>query len=234
MASYTLRTGLVLAGGYADKVRRVLFAQLRDSIKKGELSNSDVARAAAELNRLLFEILVNRLMIDKGDVVRIAIEYDVEPPNIVWRLDTLQIQAWKRIPDEEIEPKVKESLAKAEEYMRGEIAIEARKLGETDTGDIVYELLYNNIRVGALLVTPLDGSAVVRGAITDPTPMVLKRTTVEVEGDLDEYIERHVSELISNARNAEKREAQKVVREILALIPAEEVEEGEEYEGEEA
>ncbi len=220
----TLRTGLVIAGGYADKVRRVLFAQLRDKIKAGELSNQDVARAAAELNRLLFEIIVNRLQLDKGDVVRITVEYDVEPPEIRWKLDTLRIEAWKRIPDEEIETKVRGAVEGAEEYMKGEIRLEAERLGETDTGDIVYELRFQGRRVGVLLVTPLNGSAVVRGAIVEPSPMVIKRTKIDYEGDLDEYVREKAGELISAGANTEAREAQKIIREILALL-GEQVEE---------
>ncbi|MCE4601234.1 MAG: DUF2258 domain-containing protein [Desulfurococcales archaeon] len=233
MATNTLRTGLVIAGGYADKVRRVLFAQLRDLIKNGEITNTDVARAAAELNRLLFEILVNKLQVDKGDVVRISIDYTVDEEGIKWNLETLQVQVWKRIPDEEVEAKVKEALPEAEALMKGAIELQVNKLGETDTGDIVYEVTYNNMRVGALLVTPLNGNAVVRGAITEPTPMVLKRSVVEVEGSLDDFISENASRLISNARNTEKREAEKVVREILALTKAEtEIEEEEPYEPE--
>jgi len=226
--AYTLRTGLVIAGGYADKVRRVLFAQLRDKIKSGELSNTDVARAAAELNRLLFEILVNRLEIDKGDVVRITVDYVVEPPEIRWLLDTLRIQAWRRIPDEEVEAKVRGALESARDYMT-RVDLEVRRLGETDTGDIVYEVLFQGRRAGVLLVTPLDGTAVVRGAITQPSPMVIKRTTIKYEGDLDEVIASKITGLFENAANTEMRDAQKIIREILALLGQEY--ELEEYEG---
>jgi len=219
--AYTLRTGLVIAGGYADKVRRVLFAQLKDRIKKGELSNTDVARAAAELNRLLFEILVNRLQIDKGDVVRITIDYEVDPPEIRWLLDTLRIQAWRRIPDEEVEAKVRGAMESAREYMT-RVELGVRKLGETDTGDVVYEVLFHGRRAGLLLVTPLQGTAVVRGAITEPSPMVIRRTTIDYEGDLDEAIAARITGLFENAANTELRDAQKLIREILALL-------GEEY-----
>ncbi|MEB3847166.1 MAG: DUF2258 domain-containing protein [Desulfurococcales archaeon] len=221
---YTLRSGLVIAGGYADKVRRVLFAQLRDEVKSGRLSNSDVAKAAAELNRLLFEILVNKLHVDKGDVVRIIVEYEVEPPNIKWKLDTLTIQVWRRVPDEEIEPLVKEAIETAEEYMKGEIQLTVEKLGETDTGDVVYRVKYGDLDVGAILVTPVDHRAVIRGAITEPTPIVLRRTIIEYEGDLDQYISENISRIISQGRNSERREAQKVVNEILALLEVEEEE----------
>ena len=112
-----LSTGHIIAGAYADKVRRVLFAQLRDKIKAGELTNQLVAQKAGELNRLLFDILVNKLRIDKGDVVRIRVEYDIIDSDIVWRLDTLRIEVFKRVPDEEVEKAVKETIEKAREVL---------------------------------------------------------------------------------------------------------------------
>ncbi|MFN4046744.1 MAG: DUF2258 domain-containing protein [Acidilobaceae archaeon] len=74
----TLRSGYVIGGAYADKIRRTLFAQTRDLVKSGELSVQEVARAAGELNRILYEILVDRVKIEKGDVVRVSVNYTVE------------------------------------------------------------------------------------------------------------------------------------------------------------
>jgi len=221
----TLRTGLVIAGAYADKVRRVLFAQLRDRVKSGDISNSEVARAAGELNRLLFDILVNRLNIDKGDVVRITVDYDIQDGVIRWVLDTLQVQAWRRMPDEDVANAVRTSLSQAEEIMSGAIEFQADKLGSTDTGDIVYGITYQGRRVGALLVTPIDeGKAVVRGAVSEPTPLVLKKTIIEYDGELDEYIRSNITGIMSDAANTERREAEKIIREITALIEIEEEE----------
>ncbi len=226
----TLRTGLVIAGAYADKVRRVLFAQLRDKVKSGEITNTEVARAAGELNRLLFDILVNRLSIEKGDVVRITVDYEVSDGRIEWRLDTLQVQAWRMIPEEEVSEAVRSAISMAEEIMTGAIDFEARRLGETDTGDVVYEVLHQGRVVGAVLVTPIDeGEALVRGAVTEPTPLVLKRARIRYTGSLDEFIASRITSIMENASNTERREAEKVVREIRALIEAaggeEEVEE---------
>ncbi|MEM3904707.1 MAG: DUF2258 domain-containing protein, partial [Sulfolobales archaeon] len=36
----TLRSGYIIVGAYADKVRRVAFAQLKDSVKEGVLKSS--------------------------------------------------------------------------------------------------------------------------------------------------------------------------------------------------
>jgi len=217
----TLRTGLVIAGAYADKVRRVLFAQLRDKVKSGEISNSEVARASGELNRLLFDILVNRLNVDKGDVVRVTIDYDIEDSVIKWDLNTLQVQLWSRVPDERVNEAVQAAIGMAEEIMTGAIEFEASKLGETDTGDIVYDVMHQGRSVGALLVTPIDeGRILARGAVVEPTPLVLKRRSIEYSGDLDEFISSRITGIMEQASNAERREAEKIVREIKALIEA--------------
>ncbi|BAN90640.1 DUF2258 domain-containing protein [Aeropyrum camini] len=229
----TLRTGLVIAAGYADKVRRVLFAQLRDAIKSGELSNKDVAMAAGNLNRVLFELLVNKLKADKLDVVRIQIDYHVKDSQIQFDFSTLRVELWRRVPEEEIAPVVEDFAKTAPKLLEEEIRFTVERVGETDVGDIVYRIMYRGSDVGALIVTPLNGEALVRGAVVEPTPLVLKRTRVQVEpGDLDDFISDKVSQLFAEAQNVEKREAVKVVNEILALVKAgetvlEEIEEAE-------
>jgi hypothetical protein len=227
----TLRSGLVIAGGYADKVRRVLFAQLKDQIKSGELDSKEVARAAGELNRLLFEILVSKLQVDKGDVVRITVDYEVENGNIKWKLDTLKVEVWRRMPDEEIEPVLKSIVEKAEEIVTTAIEFTLKKVGKTDTDDIVYAIIYDDREVGALLATPINGKAIIRGAVVEPTPLVLKKNIVEYENDLDEYLTQNIVQIMKGAENVERREAERVVREIRSLITVaeEEISEEEEY-----
>ncbi len=226
----TLKSGLVIAGAYADKVRRVLFAQLKDNIKRGELDSKEVARAAGELNRLLFEILVYKLGIDKGDVVRISVDYDVVNGSIEWKLDTLKIEAWRRIPQEEVDKAVSTITEKAEEIVSSAIEFEVEELGETETGDIVYELRHRDRVVGALAVTPLNGEALIRGAVVEPTPLILRRKKISYEGDLRDYIESNITDIMRDAENTERREAERVVRELRALIEASKEEAEEEYE----
>jgi len=103
----TLSTGLIIAGAYADKLRRTLFAQLSERVRSGEIDSKEVARAAAEVNQLLFNILVEDLKIDKGDVVRVRVDYNVENGMIKWDLNTLSLEVFKRVSDEEINSVIK-------------------------------------------------------------------------------------------------------------------------------
>ncbi len=121
-----LSTGLIIAGAYADKVRRTLFAQLKDKIKNNEITPQEVARAAGELNRIIYEALVYKLKIDKGDVVRIRINYEVEDGKIKWDYSSLTIEAFRREPDEKVEEIVKESIKEILEKEKEEKTIEEK------------------------------------------------------------------------------------------------------------
>jgi len=226
----TLRSGLVIAGAYADKVRRVLFAQLRDAIRNGEVDSKEVARAAGELNRMLFEVIVNRLGLDKGDVVRVSVEYEVVDGRIEWKLDTLRLEAWRRMPQEDVDRAVAGAVERAEEIVGGAIEFSVEELGETDTGDLVFIIKHQDREVGALIVTPIDGEALVRGAVVEPTPLLLRRQRIEYEGDLREYIQENITSIMENAENVERRDAERVIREAKALIAAAEEEPREELE----
>jgi hypothetical protein len=119
-----LSTGLVIAGAYANKLRRTLFAQLRDLVKQNKEFAREVARASGEINRLLYIILVENLKCDKGDVVRIRVKYRVDPREwrITWDYDTLRIEYFKRQPDEEVmkiaKKVLEEKLAEIQEQYR--------------------------------------------------------------------------------------------------------------------
>ncbi|MCX8195856.1 MAG: DUF2258 domain-containing protein [Acidilobaceae archaeon] len=106
-----LRSGVVIAGGYANKVRRTLFAQISSMAKKGEIPQvpaKEVAEKAKELNTLLYELLVNELKVDKGDVVRISIEYEIKDGTISWKWETLDIEVWRRVDSKEVAEKLME------------------------------------------------------------------------------------------------------------------------------
>ncbi len=137
-----LSTGLVIAGAYADKLRRTLFAQLRDLVKKNKEFAREVARAAGEINRILYIILVENLKSDKGDVVRIRVKYTVDPEQmrITWHYDTLRVEYFKRHPDEQVMEVVRKVIAEKleevkEQYREAPPKEEAEKIlkGEVKT-----------------------------------------------------------------------------------------------------
>ncbi len=215
----TLRSGYIIGGAYADKIRRTLFAQTRDMVKSGELSAQEVARAAGELNRILYEILVDRVKIEKGDVVRINVNYTVEEGKIKWDLETLRIQAWRRMPDEEVNKAIAEVKLIAKELVVRAIQYGTLKIAETDVGDIVYTVRLAERNVGVLLVTPLnENKAIVRGAVLEPTPLILKRLLIDVEPPLDDYKNNNIGSIMGKATHVETGEAEKAIREIKALI----------------
>jgi hypothetical protein len=94
----------VIAGAYADKVRRTLFAQLKDLTKNDKEMAKEAARASAELNRLLYYLIVDELKSDKGDVVRIRVKYKVYPEKklIEWDYSSLVVEFFRRVSDEEV------------------------------------------------------------------------------------------------------------------------------------
>lgn len=110
MSSYSfgefreLSSGLIIAGAYATKIRRTLFAQLRELSRQDKDFSKEIARASAELNVVLYNILVNELRMDKGDVVRIRINYSIDPRTrkITWDYSSLRVEAYRRIPDEKV------------------------------------------------------------------------------------------------------------------------------------
>jgi len=126
-----VNTGIVIAGAYADKLRRTLFAQLRDYVKQSRELAREIARAAAEINSLLYYILVDSLKSDKGDAVRIRVKYRMDPKDmrIKWDYDTLRVEFFKRQSDEEVnritkkvvEEKLEEVLKRFAEAGREEV-----------------------------------------------------------------------------------------------------------------
>ncbi|MEM4590388.1 MAG: DUF2258 domain-containing protein [Nitrososphaerota archaeon] len=102
-----LRTGIVIVGYYATKIRRTLFAQNRELLKTGQLSPSEIARSSAELNRKLYEVLVDRMVLSKGDAIRVDIEYGLENGRIVWNFGSLKLSVYRRVDPDTVEAALK-------------------------------------------------------------------------------------------------------------------------------
>ena len=211
-----LSSGYIIVGAYADKVRRTLFAQLKDHIKNKEIDPQDVAKASAELNKLLYEILVNKLKLDKGDVVRIRIEYDLVDNQINWKLETLEIEVFKRVPEEQIKPIIEDAISRIEELEEIEEAkFEIEKAGETDLGDIVYFIKVGGEFAGALVLTPLNDEGLVRGAIIKPNPVAIDKTKIELSEDLEHVLTELVEQ---KGREIDEETAEKIINEIKEML----------------
>jgi len=231
-----LSSGLVIAGAYADKIRRTLFAQMRDYVRRDKAWGQRVAYAAAQLNRLLYTILVEQLKIDKGDVVRVRIEYEIDEENmeIKWKWETLQIEAFRRIPQEEVDRVVREFVAKAAEVSTAAVAYTLEKLGETFDGDVVYAVKLGDREVGAVIVTPFNEKLALlkRGAVIEPTPAVFEKVRLELQPgeSLEDAIKRAMSTVIQSAQHVSYDEALKLInkiREAVSAKPMEKIEEEE-------
>jgi len=220
---FLLSTGFIIAGAYADKVRKTLFAQLRDHMKRGEVSAQEVARAAAELNRVLYHILVERLKSNKGDVVRAKIEYDVESGRVVWNYDTLQLEVFKRVPDEEVQKVVRETTSEISKLLERAIAYSVEKAAITSYGDYLFRVKIDDKVVGALTVTTLDNEvAIIRGAVLEPIPIIIDKSKVPLEGkSVEEVVSSSLATLIKSARNVELVEVERALKGIEAVIESE-------------
>jgi len=91
-----LSTGFVRASGYAYKVRRVLFA-----LTRGKVDPKEVVRAAGELNQHIFEKL-GELGVEKSDVIRITVPFNIDEGKIEWDYENLKIEVYKKSEEEKL------------------------------------------------------------------------------------------------------------------------------------
>ena len=218
----TLNTGLIISGGYADKVRKTLFAQLRSAVGSGSISSQEVARAVAELNQALYGILVDKLKAERGDVVRVRVDYEVAEGRVQWLWNTLRIELFRRVPDKEVARQVAEALAEAEKAAKAVEAYTVERTVTTSLGDSLYRVLLEGRRVGIFMASRLGEEAVVKGATVEPAPTIIEGYKLNLQGrSLDEAIAREVSSIIQSGRKTSPDEAEKALKELEAIIEAE-------------
>ncbi len=219
-----LSSGLVIAGAYALKLRRTVFAQLRDAIREGVIKGSEVAYHVAQLNRFLYKVLVEDLRVDKGDSVRIVIDYEVSPGRIDWKLNTLRIEVFRRVPEEEVKRVLESRIPMAEAIMTGIVEYSVERLGETEDGDVVVALKLGDREVGALVLTPIDQEFVYikRAAVVEPSPLIVERQRVPLNGKtVEEALRGSISILTTAARYVSDEEARRVYEIIKRrIVPA--------------
>lgn len=74
----TLRSGLVPVSLYARKLKRTIFAQLKNDIKNGLVSKNEVAFRIGQLNKFLYHVIVEEAGLDKRDLIRVSVGYRIE------------------------------------------------------------------------------------------------------------------------------------------------------------
>lgn len=204
----TLITGLVRAGGYADKVRRTLFAQLKNDIKAGKIDAQQVAYRAGRLNEVLFKVLVELLGIDKRDVVRISINYEVSGGDIHFDWDTLNIEVYPF--NEELSKRATEEARKFIERGLVDYDFEVVETGRTGP-TVFYDIRLNGEKVGAVAVMDVGESLAVSGAI------ILNEKGYKIGGllrkseSIEVGIRRLVNEAIINKNEVSLDEAEALI-----------------------
>ncbi|MEM1804752.1 MAG: DUF2258 domain-containing protein, partial [Nanopusillaceae archaeon] len=171
----TLRSGAVIVGAYAKKIRKTLFAQLKDKVKSREISSQEIARASGEINKMLYILFVEKLRLDKGDTVRISIDYDLVNNQIVWNYDTLKVEAYRKVPEDDINrylEEIKKGLEKISQLNIEEYNVV--KARETRLGDVIFDIKKGKEVVGILIATQIDEDVIVRGAIKEPPFLITK------------------------------------------------------------
>ncbi|RLG79973.1 MAG: DUF2258 domain-containing protein [Thermoprotei archaeon] len=215
----TLRSGLVIAGAYADKLRRTAFAQLRGALKEGIIKPSEVAFYVAQLNKVLYRVFVDELRIDKGDVVRVTIDYEVKPGAIEWKFDTLRIEAFRRLPDEQIKEVLDRVVTQAGAIMEAAVQYSIEKVGETADGDQIFMLKLGEREVGAFEVIPVDQELayIKKGAALEPSPMIVEKIKLALNGRrVEDVLRENIEAFTRSARYVSREEAEKIIEYIKA------------------
>lgn len=212
-----VRSGLTIAGAYADKLRKALFAQFASKVKTGELSKEDVARASRELNTFLYHILVEKLKLDKLDVVRINIKYEVHGRELRWDYDHLRIEAYKRIPQEKVDETIMEAVRHVKEIIEGKYIVE--EIGKTLTGDTLYKIRLGDLNVGVLEAIRLNDELLIKGALISPEPVMVEKIRIELYGRNPlEVLTEKLNEIISKSRKISRTEAEEAIKTLISML----------------
>lgn len=218
-------TGIVLAAAYADKLRKTMFAQLREHIRADKEFAGKVAYYVGALNRALFTLFTEELKVDKLDAVRIMIDYEVDEANktIIWKWDTLRIEIYKRVPPESYEEILKKFISKAPELSVRAVKYSISKIAETFDGDLVYTIKIDEKEVGAAVIYKIDENvaALKIAAVIEPTPAIYERAKLELAGKLvEDVLGEHVSRLVQIGRHVGYDEALKIINAIRSKVEA--------------
>lgn len=109
----SFKTGPVRASGYAIKLRRVVNAALRNLYKSKALNPKKVNDYITNLNKTLYQILIDRLGVPKDLVVDISGKIDVKEDSIEIR--DVEVTLWEKdeILSKTVTRELREKIAQA-------------------------------------------------------------------------------------------------------------------------
>lgn len=229
-----LNTGLIYTAIYADKIRKTIFAQLKEYAKDKEATKR-INYCVARLNRALFTLLIEDLKLSKDDGVKIIIdyEYDEASKTITWKWDTLQLIVYKKMPEEHVKAHLDKFIPLAEELSMGLVSYGLERIGETVDGDVIYAIKIGGREIGALSVYVLDNNKAVlkKASVLEPTPVHFEKTIIDYAGrSLEDALKEELGRVMQKGVHTSYDEAIKIINALREKIRAEPLSRAEEME----
>ena len=170
-----LSSGFIIVGAYDDKVRRTLFG-----MAKGKAPQQELARAAGELNKLLYRIFVDELKLDKGDVVRVKIPYVIKDGKVFWDYPQLSIEVYKKMKEEELKKVVDKVIKEIEVVIVEKPLYILKPRTTTLTGEIVFDVVIKDRKVESVKAIKEGDKWRIWGAVLEPFPSIFEGEEIEV------------------------------------------------------
>jgi len=211
-----INTGLIPAAVYATKTRRALYALLQSLVKKDKEWDKIIKDEIGKLNRALYHLFTVDLKIDKTDVIRLRIEFDVdeEGRRILWKWESLDIEVYKQVPKEEVRKHVEHLITMIPEIVAKPINYVVEKIATTIDGDDVYIVKLDREEVGAALILGVDENTIVlkKAAVLQPNPLIYEKAKISLNGKtVEQALQDELSATTKRGVHAEYSEALKVV-----------------------
>ena len=82
-AAFQVKTGPVRVSGYAIKLRKAINGVLSDYYKQGKCSSKAINESISDLNKKIYEVIVDKYKVPKEAVTNIVLDFDVEDNKII-------------------------------------------------------------------------------------------------------------------------------------------------------
>lgn len=219
-----LNTGLVYVAGYADKIKRTVFAQLREQARDKEAAKM-IAFHVGQLNRALFTLLVEEMKLAKDDGVKIIIDYqwDEDKKAITWLWNTLQLIVYRKVSEEEVKRHLESFIPRAHELALGVVKYGLEKIGETIDGDLIFAVKVGGREVGALSTYIIDENTLImkKAAVIEPTPVVLEKVTINYGGKtIEDALVEELGKVMQKGVHTSTEEALKIANLLREKVKA--------------